>query len=110
MPITVDQRLQLLNAGYTKQEIEEMLSPAAGDPPVPAPDPAPVDDPAPADPQPAPAGDPVIEEMSRRFEEELAKLRSEMQKQNISNVSNNIPKPPTAEEALGSLVAEPAKR
>lgn len=108
--LTIEQRLQLLNAGYTKQEIEDMLSPVSGDPPAPVPDPASVDVPAPADPQPAPAGDPVIEEMSRRFEEELAKLRSEIQKQNISNVSNNIPKPPTAEEALGSLVAAPMKK
>lgn len=48
--------LALVNAGYTKAEIEQMSNPAPAPAPAPAPDPAPVPDPVPA---PAPAPDPA---------------------------------------------------
>lgn len=46
-----DQVIALVNAGYTKAEIEAMQTPAADPAPVPA---APAADPAPVDPTPAP--------------------------------------------------------
>lgn len=46
-----DQIMALVNAGYTKAEIDAMQAPAADPAPVPA---APAADPAPADPTPAP--------------------------------------------------------
>ena len=46
-----DQIMALVNAGYTKAEIDAMQTPAADPAPVPA---APAADPAPADPTPAP--------------------------------------------------------
>lgn len=46
-----DQIIALVNAGYTKAEIDAMQTPAADPAPVPA---APAADPAPADPTPAP--------------------------------------------------------
>ena len=46
-----EQVIALVNAGYTKAEIEAMQTPAADPAPVPA---APAADPAPVDPTPAP--------------------------------------------------------
>ena len=46
-----DQIIALVNAGYTKAEIDAMQAPAADPAPVPE---APAADPAPADPTPAP--------------------------------------------------------
>lgn len=46
-----NQIIALVNAGYTKAEIDAMQAPAADPAPVPA---APAADPAPADPTPAP--------------------------------------------------------
>lgn len=46
-----EQIMALVNAGYTKAEIDAMQTPAADPAPVPA---APAADPAPADPTPAP--------------------------------------------------------
>lgn len=51
-----DQIMALVNAGYTKAEIDAMQAPAADPAPVPA---APAADPAPADPTPAPPAPPV---------------------------------------------------
>lgn len=51
-----DQIMALVNAGYTKAEIDAMQAPAADPAPVPA---APAADPAPADPTPAPPAQPA---------------------------------------------------
>ena len=51
-----DQIMALVNAGYTKAEIDAMQTPAADPAPVPA---APAADPAPADPTPAPPAAPA---------------------------------------------------
>ena len=99
--LTLEQRLQLINAGYTKAEIESMADP----------DPKPADpEPKPEDPEPKPAVDPAIEKMSADFEKAIADLKAMIQKKNISDVNNPQPKQQTAEDALGSLVAEPMKK
>lgn len=104
--LSIEQRLQLINAGYTKDEIESMLQPEQ---PAPAPDPEPAPEPEP-DPEPTQdqkAVDPVIEKMSQDFKQAIDDLRKQIQQQNISNVKNDIPAPMTAEDALGSLNAAP---
>ena len=113
--LTLEQRLQLINAGYTKTEIESMADPEPkpADPgPKPAdPEPKPADpEPKPADPEPKPAVDPAIEKMSADFEKAIADLKAMIQKKNISDVNNPQPQQQTAEEALGSLVAAPMKK
>ena len=106
--LTLEQRLQLINAGYTKAEIESMADP---DPKPADPEPKPADpEPKPEDPEPKPAVDPAIEKMSADFEKAIADLKAMIQKKNISDVNNPQPKQQTAEDALGSLVAEPMKK
>ena len=97
--------IQLLKAGYTKSEIQDLMrEPAPAEPDGPA-EPA---DPAPEAPDPAPAPaapsqtDQEITEL-RRLVDNLTKL---VQQQNIRNSSMPAPKTPeqTAEDILASII------
>ena len=103
--------IQLLKAGYTKSEIQDLMrEPAPAEPEGPAEptDPAPeAPDPAPAPAAPAePAApsqtDQEITEL-RRLVDNLTKL---VQQQNIRNSSMPAPKSPeqTAEDILASII------
>ena len=83
--MNVNDVLALIRAGYTKDEIAAMTTPAADDPkPAPAaddPKPAPVaDDPKPApvadDPKPAPAADELETRMTNLFDGFMQQLQS----------------------------------
>ena len=97
--------IQLLKAGYTKSEIQDLMrEPVPAEPDGPA-EPA---DPAPEAPDPAPAPaapsqtDQEITEL-RRLVDNLTKL---VQQQNIRNSSMPAPKTPeqTAEDILASII------
>lgn len=97
--------IQLLKAGYTKSEIQDLMrEPAPAEPEGPA-EPT---DPAPDAPDPAPAPaapsqtDQEITEL-RRLVDNLTKL---VQQQNIRNSSMPAPKTPeqTAEDILASII------
>lgn len=97
--------IQLLKAGYTKSEIQDLMrEPAPAEPEGPA---EPID-PAPEAPDPAPAPaapsqtDQEITEL-RRLVDNLTKL---VQQQNIRNSSMPAPKSPeqTAEDILASII------
>lgn len=103
--------MMLVRAGYTKEEISAMQTPADHAPADPAPedpapaDPAPADpapaDPAPADPAPAPAGNDQI----------LAALNQLTQAVITNNINRQAfdPTPQrTAEDALAEIIAPPA--
>ena len=101
----VTEVIQLLKAGYTKSEIQDLMKePAPAEPAGPA-EPA---DPAPEAPDPAPAPaapsqtDQEISEL-RRLVDNLTKL---VQQQNIRNSSMPAPKTPekTAEDILASII------
>ncbi len=80
--MNVNDVLALIRAGYTKDEIAAMTTPAADDPKPAAddPKPAPVDDPkhAPAadDPKPAPAADELETRMTNLFDGFMQQLQS----------------------------------
>lgn len=103
-----DEIMMLVKAGYTKEEISAMQTPADPAPADPAPaDPAPADptpaDPAPADPAPAPApaGNDQI----------LAALNQLTQAVITNNINRQAfdPTPQrTAEDALAEIIAPPA--
>ena len=91
-----DEIMMLVKAGYTKEEISAMQTPAD---PAPA-DPAPAD-PAPSDPAPAPAGNDQI----------LAALNQLTQAVITNNINRQAfdPTPQrTAEDALAEIIAPPA--
>jgi hypothetical protein len=98
--------MMLVRAGYTKDEISAMQTPADPAPADPAPaDPAPADpaqaDPAPADPAPTPAGNDQI----------LAALNQLTQAVITNNINRQAfdPAPQrTAEDALAEIIAPPA--
>jgi hypothetical protein len=103
--------MMLVRAGYTKDEISAMQTPADPAPADPAPadptlaDPTPEDpapaDPAPADPAPAPAGNDQI----------LAALNQLTQAVITNNINRQAfdPAPQrTAEDALAEIIAPPA--
>lgn len=110
--------LRLVQAGYTKEDIDKMVAPApapAADPapapaPAPAPDPAPAPEPAPApDPAPAPAPtpEPDPEPSMKDLMLSISKLTSAIQANAIAN--SVIPGGPdgnqhTAEDAIASII------
>lgn len=121
--MTLDQILSLVNAGYTRAEIEKLASPdpapapapvpapapapapapqpapspAPGPTPAPAPAPAPVPAPTPAPaPAPAPSGDPTPEESAQRILKALGELGKAV----------DVPKSDlTIEQKLGNTIA-----
>lgn len=106
--------LSLVNAGYTREEIEHLANPETPAPapvvePVPEPQPAPVVEPVPA-PAPAPAPQPVQQEAQPTMADlmqSIAKLTSAVQANAIAQSvlpGGGIPQTPTAEDMLAEII------
>ena len=108
--------MKLVNAGFTKAEIQAMASadnpapapapaadpaPAPAPSPAPAPAPAPADDPAPA-PAPAPA-DPAGDAISK-LTAEVTRLTTLVQKSNLLNSEQPQLKRETPEDVIASII------
>ena len=102
--MTMQEILTLVEAGYTKEDIEKMEAPAA-------PDPAPTPDPEPAAPVPAP--DPILapaapadnEPTMRDLMQSMAKLTSAIQANAIAqSVVPGGNQGPTAEDAIAQII------
>lgn len=106
--------MKLVNAGFTKAEIQAMAAadapaPAPAADPAPAPAPAPAADPAPdpapvpaADPAPAPA-DPAGDAISK-LTAEVTRLTTLVQKANLLNSEQPELKRETPEDVIASII------
>lgn len=99
--------LELVRAGYTKDEINQMSAPAPVPVPEPTPEPVPepVPQPAPADPEPVQTStDP--EPSIRDVLQGIAKLTSAIQANAIAQsiVPGGNPNAPRAEDALAEII------
>lgn len=112
--MTLNDILTLLNAGYTKADIDK-LSVAPAPTPAPAPDPAPTPDPAPApDPTPAPAPDPTPEpapapDPAQAIKTVLDDFTKKLQAFQVAT-SNMIPKPDDTGESVFAEIIAPTHR
>ena len=96
----------LVNAGYTKSEISELLSSAASPEPsgpaeAPA-DPAPVQEPVKAEAAPAAAPAPAVD--NSEVLSALKELTKTIQKNAILRDDLKLVKPDTAEDILGKII------
>ena len=96
----------LVNAGYTKSEISELLSSAASPEPsgpaeAPA-DPAPVPEPVKAEAPAAPAAAPAVD--NSEVLSALKELTKTIQKNAILRDDLKLVKPDTAEDILGKII------
>ena len=96
----------LVNAGYTKSEISELLSSAASPEPsgpaeAPA-DPAPVQEPVKAEAPAAPAAAPAVD--NSEVLSALKELTKTIQKNAILRDDLKLVKPDTAEDILGKII------
>ena len=105
---SVNEIITLLNAGYTKADIDQLTQVQA---PAPEPEPAP----APAAPAPAaPAPDPEPEEPIQgadkyaQLEAKFNQLIGVMQQQNLNQGIDTLPKR-SAQDALAEIIAPPRK-
>lgn len=99
--------LKLVNAGYTRADIEAMTAaPAPADPPA---DPEPTPEPAQPDPEPAPAPA-VNDERYDRLEKLLTTLIGAQQGINVNaDIGAADVNRRTPEQILGSVIAPPRK-
>lgn len=104
----VETIIKLIDAGYTKAEIEQMTKAPAQDP---APDPAPAEapDPEPA-PDPAPEAEPVKKNSSPDGEENSKLLALEEKMKNLENQfyqknlnTGTIPTPPKEDDSVSAI-------
>ena len=94
--MTMHEILTLVAAGYTKEDIEKMESPAAQEPAAPAPAP---------DPVPAPAAPADNEPTMRDLMQSMAKLTSAIQANAIAqSVVPGGNQGPTAEDAIAQII------
>ena len=111
--------IQLLNGGFTHDEIMQLVTDDTVSAPAPAPEPAPApaDEPAPApapvpaaDPAPAPEPDqPSIADLIKANQDlqlQIAKLTSTVQANAIANsvVPGGVPQQPDASQVLGQII------
>lgn len=108
--MTTDQIFKLIDAGYTKEEIEKMTMP---DPEQPAPDPAPAEEPAEkptGDPEPQPVPEnKEIEKLTntvKTLEDRIADMVRQMQSNNLGNASFDISPDKELEKRTDSAMAE----
>lgn len=99
----IEEILKLIEAGYKKNEIDQMMAevPAAETVPEPAEDPAPVQ-PDESIPEEQPKGD--NSEMMSKLAEEIAELRKQIQKRNLSDTYMETPKKERSQDILASLI------
>ena len=101
--------LALINAGYTKAEIDAMELPETGAP-DPDPSPAPEAEPEKEAPQPEPVKqDPVNPEI-QALTKQINDLVSAIQKSNLLNTQMPNNPPETAEDILANIIAPTHKR
>ena len=101
----LEQIITLLNAGYTKGEIERLSSPTAVNDPEPADaDPEPI----PADPEPAPAPAPVPAQNDQILEA-LNKLTNAIMTKNLNVTTAESSKTQTTQDILAKVIAPPRK-
>lgn len=100
---SVNEIIQLLNAGYTKAEIDQLTQVQA---PAPEPEPAP----APAAPAPDPEPEEPIQGADRyaQLEAKFNQLIGVMQAQNLNQGIDTLPKR-SAQDALAEIIAPPRK-
>ena len=100
--MTLEDRLLLIKAGYTKDEIEGMVGAPAPEPSV---DPVPVES-APEQPtEPVPS--PQEEKPGSSFDDvmlEIKKLKDAIAKQNIQDRVQDLPTSETADDILASIL------
>ena len=106
--------LQLINAGYTKAEIEAMELPetAAAPDPTPAPEPVTEAEPAPVkeEPKPEPVKPNPVNPEIQALTKQINDLVSAIQKSNLLNTNQpNIPAE-TAEDILANIISPTHKR
>lgn len=90
--MTLEEIIKLIDAGYTKEDIQAMA----------APEPEPEKAPAPApDPAPAPAPDPVPNDMSAMLQE-LKDLKKAVYAMNIMNT--DLPAPKSVDDILAEAM------
>lgn len=98
--------LKLVQAGYTKEDIDKMTAPVA----APAADPEPAPEPAPAaEPSPAPAADPTPDPQQPTLKDlmlSISKLTSAIQANAIANsvIPGGPGQGPTAEDAIAEII------
>lgn len=100
--MTLEDRLLLIKAGYTKDEIEGMTGAPAPEPSV---DPVPVES-APEQPT-EPVPPPHEEKPGSSFDEvmlEIKKLKDAIAKQNIQDRVRDLPTSETADDILASIL------
>lgn len=99
---------KLIDAGYTKADIEALTAAAApADPPA---DPEPEPAPAQPDPEPAPAQNPAVDERYDRLEKLLTTLIGAQQGMNVNaDIGAADTSRRTPEQILGSVIAPPRK-
>ena len=99
---------KLIDAGYTKADIEALT--AAQTPADPPADPEPEPAPAPAQPDPEPAPAPAENDQYARLEKLLTTLIGAQQGQNINaDIGAADVNKRTPEQILGSVIAPPRK-
>lgn len=107
--MTTQEILTLINAGYTKAEIDAMENPA----PAPAPTPAPVPDPDPApDPAPAPTPQPdAMGQFAGTLQNMLTQFGNRMQTimQGINIAGSEQPKQPELQDVVASIINPPGR-
>lgn len=113
--MTFDQLYQLIQKGYTQEQIKDLYNvfgtgdqnPTPPTPPNPNPTPTPPD-PAPKDPTPTPEQKPQPTDTTPPAETETTKMLKEiigmMQKGNINGIQNNLPKPESVEDILAKVI------
>ena len=119
--MTAQEILQLMQGGFTHDEIMHLCSPDTVPSPAPAPEPTPTpaDEPTPApDPVPAPAPDPVpapepdqpsisdLIKANQDLQLQVAKLTSTMQSNAIASsmIPGGMPKAPDASDVLAQII------
>ena len=99
--------ITLLNAGYTKAEIDAMLLTDQGTDQAPD-QPAPAQDPAPAQPAAAPEEPIQGNDQFKALEAKLNQLMGMVQVQNLNTGVDTVPKR-TSEDILAQVIAPPRK-
>jgi len=107
--MTYEEIMNLVNAGFNKDEILRLagMAPAPAPDPEPAPAPAPAPEPAPA-PAPAPVPVPQPNDMLTQILGKFDEMSRSMQELAIKN--SQQPQPETADDILAAIIRPPERR
>ena len=98
----------LVKAGYTRDQIAAMQTPAPTPAPEPAPAPTPAPAPEPAPAEPAPPKPQGIEDLSQMLAAEFAKLNDAIVKANLQQAQQ--PPQESVDDILASIINPPQKQ